>query len=280
MRKCNGWPISVCSWSFQKDISEVAEAMKKLDIGYVQLALLPALQADGEKYLDFAKKQDWKLSATMINFPCEDYSTLDTIKVTGGLAPDSHWEENKKLALGAIELTAQLKVDYLMMHFGFIDHSNTEYVKKFYERAKLLADTAVENGIKILMETGQETAEELKHFLVEMNHPALFVNFDPANMILYDKGVPAEAVKVLAPWIRHIHAKDATRTKTPGAWGAEVTWGTGEVGGEAFLNILKEIGFQGALAIEREAGDNRFGDIQIAAEALSHYSSGCCCCNC
>ena len=279
MRKCNSWPVSVCSWSFQKDISEVADAMQKLDIGYVQLALLPALQADGQKYLDFAQKQDWKLSATMINFPCEDYTTLDTIRVTGGLAPDSHWEENKKLALGAIKLTAQLKAEYIMMHFGFIDHSDKEYVDKFYYRVRTLADAAVEAGIKILMETGQESADELKHFLEEMNHPALFVNFDPANMILYDKGIPAEAVKVLAPWIRHIHAKDATRTKTPGTWGAEVTWGTGEVGGNAFLNILKEIGFQGALAIEREAGDNRFGDIQIAAEALSRYS-GCSCCNC
>ena len=79
----------------------------------------------------------------------------------------------------------------------------------------------MEAGIKILMETGQESADELKHFLEEMNHPALFVNFDPANMILYTiKAIPAEAVKVLAPWIRHIHAKDATRTKTPGEPGA------------------------------------------------------------
>ena len=102
-----------------------------------------------------------------------------------------------------------------------------------------------------------------------MDHPALWVNFDPANMILYDKGVPVEAIRVLAPWVRHVHIKDATRTEVPGTWGAEVPWGTGEVDGDAFLRTLEEIGFQGALAIEREAGDDRFGDIKMAAEKLS-----------
>ena len=87
-------------------------------------------------------------------------------------------------------------------------------------------------------------------------------------MILYDKGDPIEAVRVLAPWIKHIHIKDAIRTTQPGTWGAEVPWGDGQVGTEAFLDVLEEIGFEGALAIEREAGDDRFGDIKLAAERL------------
>ena len=273
MRYCGNWPVSVCSWSFQKSVQEVADAMSAMDIGYVNLALLPALQDGGEEYKDFIKKQDWTISCTMINFPSEDYTTLDTIKTSGGLAPDDAWEENKKLALGAIDLTAELNVECLMMHFGFIDHSQPEYVKKFYDRARLLADAAQAKGIKFLMETGQESADELKQFLDEMNHPALFVNFDPANMILYDKGVPTDAIKVLAPWIRHIHIKDATRTKTPGTWGCEVPWGTGEVNDELFLKTLKEIGYQGAVAIEREAGDDRFGDIKMAAEKLSAFNA-------
>jgi len=272
MRYCNGWPVSVCSWSFQKSVQDVAAAMKSMDIGYVNLALLPALQADGAEYKKFIKEYDWKICCTMINFPSEDYTTLDTIKETGGLAPDCAWEENKKLALGAIDLTAELNVECLMMHFGFIDHSNPDYVKKFYDRTKLLADAAQAKGIKFLMETGQESAVELKHFLEEMNHPALCINFDPANMILYNKDVPVEAMKVLAPWIRHIHIKDATRTKTPGTWGCEVPWGTGEVNDDLFLKTLKEIGYQGVVAIEREAGDDRFGDIKMAAEKLSAFA--------
>jgi sugar phosphate isomerase/epimerase len=124
----------------------------------------------------------------------------------------------------------------------------------------------------LLLETGQETAEELREFMEKLNHPAIGVNFDPANMILYDKGNPIDAVRVLAPWIKHIHIKDATRTTQPGTWGAEVPWGDGQVGTEAFLNVLKEIGFEGVLAIEREAGDDRFGDIKLAAERLLGFN--------
>jgi sugar phosphate isomerase/epimerase len=157
------------------------------------------------------------------------------------------------------------------MHAGFVDESDAAYARKFYDRIKSLADAAGENNIMLLLETGQETAEELRNFLEELNHPAIGVNFDPANMILYDKGVPTEAIRVLAPWVKHIHIKDAIRTKQPGTWGLEVPWGDGEVGTEAFLNVLKEIGFDGVLAIEREGGDDRFSDIKLAAERLSSF---------
>ncbi len=157
------------------------------------------------------------------------------------------------------------------MHAGFIDHSDATHAKKFFDRIKYLADTAEEKQIELLLETGQETATELKDFLEELNHPAVGVNFDPANMILYDKGDPIEAVKVLGPWIRHIHIKDAVRTKQPGTWGTEVPWGQGDVNTELFLQTLKETGFDGVMAIEREAGDDRFGDIKIAAQSLSGF---------
>ena len=119
------------------------------------------------------------------------------------------------------------------------------------------------------METGQETAEDLAGFMNEISHPSVGINFDPANMILYDKGDPIEALNILARWIRHVHIKDANQTETPGQWGAEVPWGDGQVRTGLFLDALDEIGFDGALAIEREAGDDRFGDIKMAAGKLS-----------
>ena len=97
------------------------------------------------------------------------------------------------------------------------------------------------------------------------------MNFDPANMILYGKGDPKEAVKVLANWIKHIHVKDALPTETPGTWGAEVPWGDGKVESNEFLTILREVGFNGVLGIEREAGDDRIGDITLAMERLDRF---------
>jgi len=270
--KCKDWPIGICSWSLQTDVAGVAEAMNKIGIDHVHLAVRAAVQEKADDYLAAVQKQNWTVSCTMIDFPQEDYSTLESIKVTGGIAPDEYWEQSRRLFVGATDVTVKLGVKYLSMHAGFIDESDPAYTKKFYDRIKLLADAAGQKDIMLLLETGQETAEELKHFLKELDHPAVGVNFDPANMILYDKGNPIEAVRVLAPWIKHIHIKDATRTTQPGTWGAEAPWGDGEVGTEAFLNVLEEIGFEGVLAIEREAGDDRFGDIKLVAERLLGFN--------
>jgi sugar phosphate isomerase/epimerase len=155
------------------------------------------------------------------------------------------------------------------MHAGFIDHRDEAYAARFYERIRVLADAAHAKGLKLLMETGQESAAELKQFLDDLDHPALGINFDPANMILYDKDDPVDAVIELAPWIRHVHIKDARRTRTPGEWGEEVPWGDGEVGMERFLSSLQKIGYDGALAIEREAGDQRLEDMRTAVERLT-----------
>jgi sugar phosphate isomerase/epimerase len=270
--KCKDWPIGICSWSLQTDVAGVADAMDKIGIEHVHLAVRAAVEENGDDYLAAVQKQNWTVSCTMIDFPQEDYSTLESIKVTGGIVPDEYWEQSRRLFLGAVEVTAKLGVKCLAMHAGFIDESDPAYTKKFYDRIKCLADAAGQKGIMLLLETGQEMAEELKHFLEELDHSAVGVNFDPANMILYDKGNPIDAVRVLAPWIKHIHIKDATRTTQPGTWGAEVPWGDGQVGTEAFLNVLKEIGFEGVLAIEREAGDDRFGDIKLAAERLLGFN--------
>jgi sugar phosphate isomerase/epimerase len=261
--KCKDWPIGICSWSLQTDVAGVADAMDKIGIEHVHLGVRAALEDNGDDYL----------AAVMIDFPQEDYSTLESIKITGGIVPDEYWEQSRRLFVGAADVTVKLGVKYLSLHAGFIDESDPAYTKNFYDRIKCLADAAGQKDIMLLLETGQETAEELKHFMEELDHSAVGVNFDPANMILYDKGNPIEAVRVLAPWIKHIHIKDATRTTQPGTWGAEVPWGDGEVGPDAFLSVLKEIGFEGVLAIEREAGDDRFGDIKLAAEKLLEYNA-------
>lgn len=266
--KLNNWNIGVCSWSLQKSIEDVAEIMKDIGLTHVHLAARPSLGKEGEKYLKFVNDQDWTISCTMIDFPQEDYSTLDTIKKTGGIVPDEYWDANKNLFLSAIGITAKLKAALLSTHIGFIDNSQPDRAKNLQDRVKLLGDVSAENDITLLLETGQETAEDLKRFLEELDHPAIGVNFDPANMILYDKGDPIEAVKILGPWIKHVHIKDALCTETPGNWGLEVPWGTGQVNQELFVATLKDVGFKGTLAIEREAGDDRIADVKHAVSEL------------
>ena len=267
------WNIGVCSWSLQTNLDDVAAVMKKIGVDHVNLAAAPALCDGAEEYIAAIKRQHWTISSTMIAFEQEDYSTLDSIAATGGVVPDDCWQSNKEIFTAAAKITRDMDVKYLLMHAGFIDHNDDEKHTKIYRRIKCLADIAAENGIMLLMETGQERADELSSFLNDMDHPAIGINFDPANMILYDKGDPIEAVKILSSWVKHIHIKDAIKTEVPGQWGTEVPWGDGQVCSDKFLAVLEEIGYEGSLAIEREAGDNRVDDIALAAKRLKEYIS-------
>ena len=269
--------LGVCSWSFQKPLDDVAAEMKKLGLTRIHLALQPFLEggsrhgaAEGTAALDRVKARlasgEWKLSATMIGFPQEDYSTLDTIKKTGGVVPDDAWEANKKIVVAGAKLSAELKSPVLTLHAGFLDESDPVALKKYTDRVKFIVDTCGEAGVPVAFETGQETAADLAKFMPTV--PGAGVNFDPANMILYAKGNPVEAVRTLAPWIRHVHLKDAVLTKKPGTWGTEVPWGDGEVDAPRFLAELKAAGYKGNFAIEREGGNDRTGDIALAAKRL------------
>ncbi len=265
------WPLGVCNWSLQADVDVVAEVMNTLGIDHIHMAVRPALADDGDKYLAAVDERSWIITSTMIDFPQEDYSTLESIRVTGGIVPNEWWPANRDLFRRAVDVTADLGVTYLSMHAGFIDPRQPAEVRKLRDRIRCLADVAADRGVMLLMETGQETADELRRFLEDLDHRAVGVNFDPANMILYDKGDPIKAVQVLRPWIRHVHIKDAIRTETAGTWGTEVPWGDGDVGAEVFLNVLKEVAYDGALAIERESGDDRVGDIAFAVERLRQF---------
>jgi L-ribulose-5-phosphate 3-epimerase len=123
--------------------------------------------------------------------------------------------------------------------------------------------------IALALETGQETAPVLVQLLQALKRRNVGVNFDPANMILYDKGNPIAALRVLGPWIRQVHIKDARRTKVPGTWGEEVAAGTGEVDWQAFFATLRELNYKGDFVIEREAGTQRVADIQAAREMVA-----------
>ncbi len=126
--------------------------------------------------------------------------------------------------------------------------------------------------LTLLFETGQETADTLEQFikaLVKQGAANVGVNFDPANMILYDMGDPIVSLRKLMPRVRQVHIKDAVRTTTPGTWGKEVPIGEGQVDWKAFMQVLAEADYRGNLVVEREAGQERAADVRKAIERLS-----------
>ena len=158
-------------------------------------------------------------------------------------------------------------------HAGFLPHEEQDPdFAKLQKRLAQVVGAFEARSIILSLETGQETAPVLLQLLQKLNRPNLGVNFDPANMILYDKGDPIEAVRVLGPWIKQIHIKDARRTKILGTWGEEVVVGSGDVDWSAFFAAVRSLNFTGDLVIEREAGNQRIPDIRQAREVVQRVA--------
>lgn len=270
-----GHDIGVCSWSLRpKGMEDLVDQVRRLGLEHMQLSLLELVQADEAKRaaeLAVLKKSGVKLTAGMMHFADEDYTTIAIIRNTGGFLPSESWPARKELMLAAARLAAELGIDSLTAHAGFIPPSNHETYDLLVSRLRELAAAYAAVGVALTLETGQESADELLRFLIDLSVKNVFVNFDPANMILYGSGDPIDAVNTLGRNIRHVHVKDAVLSSQPGMkWGDEVPFGVGQVGPRQFLQALSAVGYTGPLCIEREAGDDRFGDVQYAIQSLKH----------
>ena len=258
--------LAVCSWSLQPATPEqLIENLHAIGIPRVQLALDPLREKPevwGRTAALFAQ-HGIALAGGMFGTVGEDYSTPDSIRRTGGVVPDATWDENWRNLHVIVRVAAELDVKTVTFHAGFLPHEESDPAfAKLLDRIARIADLFAARGLALGFETGQETAETLGAFLQKLGRPNVGVNFDPANMILYDKGDPIGALRTLAPWLRSCHLKDATKTRVPGTWGEEVTVGTGQVDWRAFFRVLDEVKFKGDLALEREAGTQRIADIR------------------
>jgi sugar phosphate isomerase/epimerase len=260
--------LAVCSWSLQpSDPADLIAKLRAVGIQRVQLALDPLREQPSiwGRAAEQLRAADVTIVSGMFGCVGEDYTTLESIRRTGGLVPDETWEQNRANARATAALAQSLGLRLVTFHAGFLPHEARDPgFARLKSRLEEVAAIFAAHGVALGLETGQETAAALRQFLETLARPDVGVNFDPANMILYDKGNPIEALRVLAPWIRQVHLKDARRTRVPGHWGEEVVLGTGEVDWPAFFRTLAEIGFHGDLCIEREAGNQRVADIRAA----------------
>jgi sugar phosphate isomerase/epimerase len=153
------------------------------------------------------------------------------------------------------------KCDTVALHIGFVpeDRNSADY-KELVNCTRDLLDHVAGNGQHLNLETGQESADHLLEFMHDVKRDNLFINFDPANMILYGSGEPIEALKKVGKYVRSVHCKDgkwAAEGKRGIEWGSEVALGDGDVGMENYLRTLKELGYTGPLTIEREIPHDR-----------------------
>jgi len=263
--------LAVCSWSLQPTSAEdFFTKLAATGLARTQVALDPIRENAKGAWTDFmaqCKARGVTCVSGMISTVGEDYTTLESIKRTGGVVPDGTWPATWKGIQADADLAQRMGLTLVTFHAGFLPHEESDpSFAKLLARLRQIADHFAARKMALGLETGQEEAGTLAAFLKKLDRPNVGVNFDPANMILYDKGDPVAALRTLGPWVRQCHLKDAVRTKTPGTWGEEVRLGTGQVDWKGFFRALDAAGFKGTLAIEREAGSQRVADIRAARE--------------
>jgi len=265
--------IGVCSWSLQvKSVPELKRLLDRLGIDVVQIACGDphhAAWVEGDKLPEAARTAGLRMTGAMLGFPGEDYTTPQTIQKSGGFGNPATRAERLERFKWALERTRALGLSDLMPHAGFIPEPKHPDRKPFLDTLARVSELARGKAVTIAFETGQETADLLRLTLDELKCPNLKVNFDPANVLLYDKGDPLRAVEILGPDIRSVHVKDANRPRAPGNWGEEVPLGQGQVNIRKFVKTLKKVGYRGALCIEREVGDQE-GRMKDVAHGIDY----------
>ncbi len=232
----------------------------------------------GEADISPASAQAWKAALAAEGFTLvtvftaytgESYADAPTVQKTVGFIPPATRAVREKRTLAASDFAAAVGVKSLATHVGFVPHDRThaDYVA-VRDVVRRVCDKCASNGQTFALETGQEPAATLKQFLADVDRPNLKINFDPANMILYGTGDPIEALEVVKSHVVSVHCKDGDWPAAAGQLGVERPLGKGAVGMPPFIAKLKEIGYTGALTIEREVhGDEQRRDI-LAAVAL------------
>lgn len=266
--------IGVCSWSLRvSSIPELESFTQRLGIELVQIACGDphhASWSEGDGMPAAARSARFRMCGAMLGFPGEDYTTPLTIERTGGFGDPALRNERLEILQWGLERTRQLGLADLMFHAGFIPPVGDPARHGFLDTLAKVSDLARKYAVTIAFETGQETAALLRRTLDDLRCDNLKVNFDPANVLLYDMDDPLKAIETLAPDIRSVHVKDAKRPTVKGTWGTEVPLGQGETNTAEVIRTLIRVGYRGPLCIEREVGsqEERFADIEHGVRFL------------
>ena len=169
------------------------------------------------------------------------------------------------------ELARELGLPAIITHLGFIPENPSDSL--FAEVVEAVREVALHLrslGLEFWFETGQETPVTMLRLIRAVGTDNLGVNLDPANLILYGKGNPIDALDVLGSHVRNVHAKDGLYPTDPMRLGREVRVGEGRVRYPELLKRLHAEGFRGELIIEREiSGAEQAADIRATVGYLS-----------
>lgn len=274
MRILREMEIGVMFWA-GRDPAETLRELKSLGVRCGQIGVPGDMNLTGAApgWKAALDSEGFALVTAFCSYIGENYADIPTVQRTVGFIPRATRAAREARTLQVSDFAAELGVPGIATHIGFVpeDTRDEDYIG-VRELVRRICDHAAKNKQTFALETGQESAETLRGFLIDVNRPNLGINFDPANMILYGTGDPIAALSTLAMHVLSVHCKDGDwpPRNIAGALGKEKPLGQGWVGIEQFVAKLREIGYKGPLCIEREVEDpeERRRDIAMGVKLL------------
>jgi len=192
--------------------------------------------------------------------------------LTIGLVPRPYRDARIARLKQASDFAKRCGIPAVQTHCGFIpENPNNPLYKEAVHAIRTVAAYCRQNGQGFRCETGQETPITLYRAIQDVGLDNVGLNFDAANLILYGKANPVDALDILGPLVRGVHAKDGLYPTNPRQLGHEVPIGQGKVNFPAFIKRLKEVGYRGPLTIEREiSGPRQAQDIRASKTYLEN----------
>jgi L-ribulose-5-phosphate 3-epimerase len=278
VREIEPMEIGLMFWA-APDTQTVLRTVHDLGIRVGQLGVPPELDCDRapNEWKNGLREFQVTITSAVCSYQGEQYSDLETVHKTVGFTTKGLRAERIARTESVSDFAHALGIPGVSCHVGFIPGDPSEILyKDLRDLTRSLCDHCGKNGQNFVLETGQESAAVLLSFIADVDRKNLKVNFDPANMIMYQSGDPLNALKVLSPHVISVHCKDAhSPPKDSGLLGSECLLGDGEVNIRAFLEELKELGYKGALSIEREEPDEaiRLADIKTGISRLKKWKA-------
>lgn len=190
---------------------------------------------------------------------------------TCGLVPrDQRMRRVDELKRGA-DFAKMVGAPAIITHCGFIPENPMDSLyKETVDAIREVSLHCKELGIGFWCEAGQETPLTLLRTIEDVGLDNLGVNLDTANLILYGRGNPVDALEVIGKYVRNLHIKDGRFPIDGHSLGQEVPFGEGWADFDKIIQKLYALNFSGELIIEREiSGPQQISDIQLAVRKLT-----------
>lgn len=232
-------------------------------------------RAKSEALLALCEKYSLRVPCMFLSYPGQDWSHPSE---TVGLTPEAYRAERMILSCRQIRWAEQYGMKYVSCHVGFFPEKGTESYARLVREMRQLVMFAEACGLQFLLETGMETANDLQTFFKDLAPACAGINFDPANLLIYDRDDPETFLDLLQERVRIVHCKDAVRPQTGSACGKETVLGAGQTKIIDLLNRLRNENFDGYWIIERELppGEEQERDIAQAVELIKSIEYGEC----